>query len=59
MEFNLLHFLLTLGVIAAGLYLYGNPILLKRQSKLVRGVIIWMALVIALHGLDYIFFANP
>jgi len=50
-----LHILLTCGAIGLGIYLYSHPILLRGQSNLVRGVIIWIVLVLALRALDYVF----
>lgn len=50
-----LHIVLTSGAIALGIYLYSHPVLLKGQSNLVRGVVIWAALVLALRALDYAF----
>ena len=50
-----LHILLTSGAIGLGIYLYSHPILLRGQSNLVRGVIIWIVLVLALRALDYAF----
>ncbi len=55
MELNLIHSALTIGAIGLGLYLFGHPVVLKNQTKLVRGVVIWAVLVIILHGLDYTF----
>jgi hypothetical protein len=55
MEINLVHSALTIGVIGLGLYLFGHPLVFKGQSKLVRGVVIWVILVLTLHGLDYAF----
>ena len=55
MDTNLIHVALSVGTIALGLYLLGHPLVLKKQSKLVRGVIIWAVLVLTLHGLDYAF----
>ncbi|MEP2027881.1 MAG: hypothetical protein ABJI96_04120 [Paracoccaceae bacterium] len=55
MELNLLHSILTIGTIGLGLYLFGHPVVLRNQSKLVRGVVIWVVLVIVLHVLDYAF----
>ena len=49
------HILLTSGAIGLGIYLYSHPVLLRGQSNLVRGVIIWVALVLALRALDYAF----
>jgi hypothetical protein len=49
------HFLLSGAVIALGLYLLGHPKVLSARTRLVRTVVIWAALVIALHGLNFIF----
>ena len=50
-----LHIFLTTGAIGLGIYLYSHPILLRGQSNLVRGVIIWTVLVLVLRALDYAF----
>ncbi len=50
-----LHIFLTTGAIGLGIYLYSHPILLRGQSNLVRGVIIWIGLVLVLRALDYAF----
>jgi hypothetical protein len=50
-----LHILLTSGAIGLGIYLYSHPVLLRTQSNLIRGVIIWIVLVLVLRALDYAF----
>lgn len=50
-----LHIFLTSGAIALGIWLFSHPLILKRQSQLVRGVIIWAALVIILRLIDVAF----
>jgi hypothetical protein len=52
---NLLHFLLTGALIAGGLYLFGHPRLQDAGSRLVRGVVIWIAIILGLSALDYAF----
>jgi hypothetical protein len=52
---TLLHIVITCGAIALGMYLYGHPVILKGRSNLVRGVLIWLVLVIALRAIDYAF----
>ena len=55
MELNLAHDVLSAGAIGVGIYLLGHPLILKGQSKLVRGVVIWAALVLTLRALSYVF----
>lgn len=55
MELNLIHGALSIGAIGLGLYLFGHPLVLKGRSKLVRGVAIWIVLVLTLQALDYAF----
>jgi hypothetical protein len=49
---NLTYFVLTSAVLALGLYLFGHPKLASRQSKLVRGVAVWILMVLALRMID-------
>jgi hypothetical protein len=55
MELNLAHDALSASAIGLGIYLLGHPLILKGQSKLVRGVVIWAALVLTLRALSYAF----
>jgi hypothetical protein len=52
---TVLHILLTTGAIALGIYLYAHPLVLKGRSNLLRGVVIWAVLVIALRAIDMVF----
>ncbi len=52
---TLLHILLTCGAIGVGIWLFSHPLILKGQSQLVRGVVIWAVLVILLRGIDVLF----
>ena len=52
---DLLHFLLTGALIAVGLYLFGHPRLQGTGSRLVRGVVVWIAIILGLGALDYAF----
>jgi hypothetical protein len=51
----LLHFLLTGALIALGLYLFGHPRLEGAGSRLFRGVVVWIAIILGLGALDYAF----
>jgi len=55
MDTNILHALLVGAVIAIGLYLFDHPKVMSSRTRLVQGVVIWIALVLALRGLDYFF----
>lgn len=55
MDPKILHVLLSSGAIALGLYLFAHPKVLPAKAQLTRGVVIWVALVLALRGLDYLF----
>jgi hypothetical protein len=52
---TLLHILITSGAIGLGIWLFSHPLILKGQSQLVRGVVIWAALVILLRVIDMAF----
>jgi hypothetical protein len=52
---TLLHILITSGAIGLGIWLISHPTLLRGQSQLVRGVVIWAALVILLRVIDIAF----
>jgi hypothetical protein len=55
MDPNILHALIVAAVIALGLYLLDHPKVMSSRTRLMRGVIIWIALVLALRALDYLF----
>lgn len=52
---TLLHILLTSGAIGLGIYLYATPSILPRQSNILRGTVIWIALILALRAIDLLF----
>lgn len=52
---EILHAILVAGVLAVGIYLFAHSRILPTRRNLVRGVIIWALMVIALHWLDYLF----
>jgi hypothetical protein len=54
---TLLHILITSGAIGLGIWLFSHPLILKGQSQLVRGVVIWAGLVILLRVIDMAFLA--
>jgi len=55
MSQNMLHFALAAGLIGLGVYLFDHPHLRSKTSRLVRGVVIWIVLVLGLRALDYMF----
>jgi hypothetical protein len=55
MDPNILHAVIVAALIAVGLYLLEHPKFMSSKTRLVRGVAIWVALVLALRGLDYLF----
>lgn len=55
MEQTLLHALLSAATIGLGLYLFSHPRVLSSRTQLVRGVVIWVAIILALRALDYLF----
>jgi hypothetical protein len=55
MDSALLHALLSAAAIGLGLYLFGHPHVMSSKTQLIRGVVIWMVLVLALRALDYLF----
>ena len=55
MSQGVLHFLVSGGLIALGVYLLDHPHALRSQTRLVRGVVIWIALVLGLRAIDYLF----
>lgn len=57
MSQGVLHFLLSGGLIAIGVYLLDHPHALRSQTRLIRGVVIWIALVLGLRAIDYLFLA--
>ncbi|MGI1663793.1 hypothetical protein ACRDNQ_16260 [Palleronia sp. KMU-117] len=52
---TLLHILITSGAIGLGIWLFNHPLILKGRSQLLRGVVIWAALVILLRVIDLAF----
>ena len=51
----LVHFVLSAGLLALGLYLFADPGVLSARSRLFRGVVIRIGLVLGLKALDYLF----
>jgi hypothetical protein len=52
---TLLHILITSGAIGLGIWLFNHPLILRGRSQLLRGVVIWAALVILLRVIDLAF----
>ena len=55
MNQDLVHFFLVGALLAVGVYLLGHPKVLSGKSRLFRGVLIWVGLVLGLRVLDYLF----
>ncbi len=55
MNADFLHIVLSSAIIALGLYLFGHPKVMSASTQLIRGVVIWIALVLVLRALDYLF----
>ena len=55
MDADFLHIVLSSAVIALGLFLFGHPKVMSATTQLIRGVVVWIALVLALRALDYLF----
>jgi hypothetical protein len=55
MSQDLLHFVMSGGLIAVGIYLLGHPRVLSSRTRLVRAVVIWLGLVLGLRAIDYLF----
>ncbi|PWJ20267.1 hypothetical protein [Jannaschia seohaensis] len=52
---SLVHFLMSGALIAIGIYLFDHPKLQNAGSRLFRGVVVWIVLVLGLRALDYAF----
>ncbi|SHL85262.1 hypothetical protein SAMN05444414_1642 [Roseovarius marisflavi] len=52
---EILHSVIVAAIIGLGIYLFAHPRILPSRGNLLRGVIIWAIMIIALHWLGYAF----
>ncbi len=52
---QLAHVVLSGALIALGLYLFDHPRVLSSRTRLFRGTVIWIVLVLSLRAFDYVF----